>query len=97
MTQSCRQLHPAQEFLGWSEGEALCPYCARFIDNTAWVLYYNGIMNLTNFRYIPWGNAHFTQAGLSRVVCMFNWPMPCSLVQYCRKELHASMAQENVA
>lgn len=44
-------------------GEALCPYCARFIDNTAWKLYANGIMNLTNFRYVPWGNAHFTEVG----------------------------------
>ena len=40
----------------------MCPYCARFIDGTAWTLFNNGVMNLTTFRYIPWGNAHFIEA-----------------------------------
>lgn len=67
-------------------GEALCPYCARFIDNTAWKLYANGIMNLTNFRYVPWGNAHFTEDGAA---CQHG-PSECGLnrILSCAIHLH---------
>ncbi|KAA6423972.1 MAG: hypothetical protein FRX49_05931, partial [Trebouxia sp. A1-2] len=45
-------------------GEALCPYCARFLDTVAARIYDNGVMNMTRFRYIPYGNAKETQASL---------------------------------
>ena len=42
---------------GRCAGEALCPYCARFIDTVAARIHENGVMNITKFRYIPYGNA----------------------------------------
>ena len=46
----------------WRAGESLCPYCARFLDTTAARIYDNGVMNITHFRYIPYGNAKQTKA-----------------------------------
>ena len=46
----------------WHAGESLCPYCARFLDTTAARIYDNGVMNITRFRYIPYGNAKQTKA-----------------------------------
>ena len=46
-------------------GETLCPYCARFVDNLAARLYEDGVMNMTNFRYIPYGNAKETKASIA--------------------------------
>ena len=43
-------------------GEALCPYCARFVDTLAARIHEDGVMNLTKFRYIPYGNAKDTKA-----------------------------------
>ena len=43
-------------------GEALCPYCARFVDTVAARIHEDGVMNLANFRYIPYGNAKDTKA-----------------------------------
>ena len=43
-------------------GEALCPYCAKFIDIVAATIHHNGVMNITSFHYIPYGNAQDTKA-----------------------------------
>lgn len=43
-------------------GEALCPYCARFIDDEAARIHDNGVMDITSFRYIAYGNAKNTKA-----------------------------------
>lgn len=40
----------------------MCPYCARFLDTVAARNHENGVMNIANFRYIPYGNARATKA-----------------------------------
>ncbi|KAL0018223.1 hypothetical protein WJX77_010691 [Trebouxia sp. C0004] len=71
-------------------GEALCPYCARFLDTVAARIYDNGVMNMTRFRYIPYGNAKETQDG---VVCQHG-PQECELNRILSCAMHLNSEQQ---
>lgn len=64
-------------------GESLCPYCARFLDTTAARIYDNGVMNITHFRYIPYGNAKQTKDGIicqhGQQECELNRILSCAI------------------
>lgn len=70
-------------------GEALCPYCARFLDTVAAKIYDNGVMNLTNFRYIPYGNAKKTEGGIA---CQHG-PQECELNRVLSCAIHLNPDQ----
>jgi interferon gamma-inducible protein 30 len=58
-------------------GEALCPYCARFLTQIASAAFEDKVMDLANFTYVAWGNAvnSTTQKG---PVCQHG-PVECSM------------------
>lgn len=70
-------------------GEALCPYCAKFIDMVAAQMHYNGVMNTTSFRYIPYGNAQDTKDG---VQCQHG-PRECELNRILNCAVHLNYDQ----
>ncbi|KAK9839438.1 hypothetical protein WJX81_001985 [Elliptochloris bilobata] len=45
-------------------GEALCPYCAKFLTETAAPLFAEGFAPYMDFRYVAYGNAKNTSDGL---------------------------------
>ncbi|KAL3131214.1 hypothetical protein ABBQ38_000513 [Trebouxia sp. C0009 RCD-2024] len=74
-------------------GEALCPYCAKFIDMVAAQMHYNGVMNTTSFRYIPYGNAQDTKDG---VQCQHG-PRECELNRILNCAVHLNYDQNKQA
>ncbi|KAK6943193.1 Gamma interferon inducible lysosomal thiol reductase GILT [Dillenia turbinata] len=43
--------------------ETLCPYCANFIVGKLSTIFNNGIIDITNLRLVPWGNALMYENG----------------------------------
>lgn len=78
-------------------GEALCPYCARFVDTVAARIYEDGVMKLANFRYIPYGNAKETKASLAPASGLHELSQHVSLLFIYRMVSNVSMGHMSVS
>lgn len=63
--------------------ETLCPYCANLTRFGLSEIFNTGVSDIADFRYIPWGNAHYDDSTSSitcqhgAVECEFNKLMSC--------------------